>query len=193
MSAQATEVAAPTAVTRTSEQGARTHKSVQVLPLCLCALSSVAVAAATHLPWFGSIPGDPTVPEYSAVSPLLVPPDAPAGLVPGTQSWGYLVVAWSVLLGVTAVVAVVACVVCARRPRAVGRMLVAVGVGSLVLVGLVAAELFASVRFDLDSFAHSDWGALVGLGLAVLASGGAWFAWATFVFPHRWGLARTTA
>lgn len=193
MSARATDAAAPIASRRVARGSGRTHPSVQVVPLCLCAAASAAVIAATHLPWFGSIAQDPSVPEYTAVSSMLTPPSSAAGLVPGTQDWGSLLVAWSALLAVTAVVAAVAgAALGVRHARGVGRLLMSVGVGSLVLVALLVPELFVRVRFDLDSFVGFDWGALVGLVLAVVSSLAAWFAWATFAYPHRWGIAPTT-
>jgi hypothetical protein len=189
MGARAARTAAPIAPTPDARDLDRTHPRVQVVPLFLCAVASAAVAAAAHLPWFGSIAGDPTAPEYAAVSPIL-----PAGLLPGTQGWGFLLVAWSALLAVLAVVAAVVCAARgARHPRGVRRLLTGVGVGSLVLVALVAAELSGRVRFDLVSFVGFDWGALAGLGLALLSSFGAWLAWATFAYPHRWGLLAASA
>jgi hypothetical protein len=194
MGARATEAEAPSAAARIARDPDRTHPRVQVVPLCLCAAASAGVAAATRLPWFGSISGDPTAPEYSAVSPVLRSPNVPAGLLPGTQGWGWLLVAWSALLAVTAVVAAVACAARgARHARGVRRLLLGVGVGSLVLVALVASELTGRVQFDLVSFVGFDWGELVGLGLALASSFCAWFAWATFVYPHRWGLAASAA
>jgi hypothetical protein len=46
----------------------------------------------------------------------------------------------------------------------------------------------ANVQTDQVSFADSSWGTIVGLGLAILAAIGAWFAWATIKFPHLWGI-----
>jgi len=63
-----------------------------------------------------------------------------------------------------------------------------VGVASLVLVALIVPELAASKRFDEVVSVGADWGAFAGLGLAVLSSFGAWFAWATWKYPYRWGL-----
>jgi hypothetical protein len=164
-----------------------------VVSLGICAAASGAIVAAAHLPWFGDLAGDPTVPQFSALSGELVPPRSPSGLVPGTQSWGYLLVSWSALLTVAAVSAAFACgVLGSRQPRRVKRLLTVVGVASLILVALVVPELLTTVRFDLVSYAHSDWGALVGLGLAVMSSLGAWFAWATWTYPHRWGVRPST-
>ena len=66
--------------------------------------------ATVHLPWFGSL-GNQAVPEFSAVSGDLWR----TGLVPGAQSWGYLIIGWSILLVVLALVAAIACVL--RRPH----------------------------------------------------------------------------
>ena len=163
-----------------------THVSVQIVPLCICALASSAFVAATHLPWFGSF-GDQSTTPFSAISEDLVPPGSPAGLVPGTQSWGYLLAAWSTLCAVMAVVAACACVVNRHRnPPAVRRTLVGVGLATLVLIALCIPELLVRVPFD-EVTLGSDWGAAVGLGLALLSSFGAWFAWATYAHPSQWG------
>jgi hypothetical protein len=162
-----------------------THPRVQVGSLCLCAGAAGAIVAAAHLPWFGSI-ADPSVPEKSAVSGELWG----TGLVPGAQSWGYLLVAWSGLLAVMALLAALACALGRSRRRwPLSRVLLGLGVASLVLVALVMAELTTSAQFDLVSYAHADWGAWIGLGLAVVSSVGAWLAWATWRFPQLWGLA----
>jgi hypothetical protein len=172
-----------------SPRSGRTHTRVQVIPLCICAGATSAFVVATNLPWFGSISNNNPEPQYSAVSETLVRSDSPAGLVPGNQSWGYLLAAWSALLAVLAVAAVVACVLSRHRnARGLSRLLVCVGVASLVLVALVVPELTARVPFDGPSNTVGfDWGAVVGLGLAVLASVGAWFAWATWTYPWLWG------
>jgi hypothetical protein len=166
----------------------RTHARVQVIPLFICAAASSAFIPATNLPWFGAFSSDNPAPQYSAVSGLLVPPGSPAALVPGTQSWGYLLVAWSALLAALAVVAAVACVLSRNRiARGLSGLLICVGIASLVLVALVVPELIARVPFDQELFLGFDWGAIVGLGLAVLSSFGAWFAWATWTYPSLWG------
>ena len=133
---------------------------------------------------FGSL-SDPAVPEKSAVSGELWR----TGLVPGAQSWGYLLVAWSAMLALFALLGALAC----RFPRPrrqwpMSRLLLCLGVASLILVALVLAELTRSAQFDLVSYAHSDWGAWIGLSLAVVSSVGAWLAWASWRFPHLWGL-----
>lgn len=187
MSSRATEADGLIAPARDSGQSGRTHARVQVIPLCLCAVASSAFVAATNLPWFGSLSSGNPEPEYSAVSRVLVPPGSPAGLVPGTQSWGYLLAAWSAVPAFLAVVAVLACVVGRHRDgRDLSRLLFCVGIASLVLVALVVPELMATVPYD-ESSVGSDWGAIVGLGLAVLSTTGAWFAWATWTHPHLWG------
>lgn len=117
----------------------------------------MAFVAATNLPWFGAFISDNPEPHHSAVSVTPLPPDAHTGSVPGTQSWGHLLVAWSALLGV------------------------------LALMVLVIPELVVRVSYDEASTLGFDWGAIVGLGLAVLASVGAWFAWATWTCPSLWG------
>jgi hypothetical protein len=62
---------------------------------------------------------------------------------------------------------------------------------SLVLIALVLPEFTGRVQFDLASFVGFSWGAIVGLGLAVIAAAGAWFAWATLRFPYLWGIELT--
>ncbi len=175
-------------------ENGRTRVRVQVVSLCICAVASSAfVAAATNLPWFGDLsPGNPS-PQYSAVSAsgLYAPPGSQAALGPGTQSWGYLLVAWSALLTVLAVIAVAACVLSRHRRRGGVNVLLSVGIASLVLIALIIPEFTARVQFDLVSFVGFSWGAMVGLGLAVVAASGAWFAWATLKFPHLWGVEPT--
>jgi hypothetical protein len=184
MSYGAVEVGSPTTSVKVSDLSVRTRPSVQVLSLLVCAAASGTTVAAAHLPWFGS-PSDGSVPEYSAVSGQLWR----TGLAPGAQSWGYLLVSWSALLAVSALLAALACVLLRlRSQRRVGRLLMCIGVASLLLVALVLAELTTSAQFDLDSYAHLDWGAWTGLSLTVVSSVGAWFAWATWRFPHLWGL-----
>ena len=74
------------------------------------------------------------------------------------------------------------------RRRPLNRLLLGLGVASLVLVALVMAELTTRAQFDLVAYADADWGAWAGLSLAVVSSVGAWFAWATWTYPHLWGL-----
>jgi hypothetical protein len=177
-----------------TDRNTQTHARVQLIPLAVCAMASAAMVPATHLAWFGSLNGDLTVPRYGAISGMLVPPSSPAGLVPGTQSWGYLLIFWSAVVAVLAVVAAFSRVLLrARRSRGVSGLLATVGVASLILMALVVAELMTSVPFDLaQSHASADWGAIVGLGLALVSSIGAWLAWATWKYPHRWGLDPST-
>jgi hypothetical protein len=67
-----------------------------------------------------------------------------------------------------------------REPR---RLLLCAGTASLVLVTLVTLEMTANVHYG-DQHLGYDWGAILGLALAVLSSSGAWFAWATH--RYRW-------
>jgi len=60
-------------------------------------------------PGFGISTPDP-IHHYSALSPDLVPPTSPSALVPGTQKWGYLLLAGVALVAGLAVVALIACV-----------------------------------------------------------------------------------
>jgi hypothetical protein len=164
-----------------------THVSVQFVPLCISALASLALVVSMHLPWFGNL-GDQSTRSFNAISGSLAPPSSPTGLVPGTQSWGYLLTVWAALCAILAGAAACSCVFSCRRNRRVGsRFLVGVGASSLVLVALVVPELLARAPFD-EVTVGSDWGAFVGLGVAVVSSIGAWFAWATWTYPHRWGL-----
>jgi hypothetical protein len=171
----------------------RTHPRVQVTWLSVCVISSLALAAATHLPWFGSPANDGVEPHYSAVSGYLVPPGSPAGVVPGTQNWGYLIVAVSVLLAVSAAAVAVACSFSRRfrGRRGLSRALAAVGTVSILLVLVVALEFVPRVPFDGPATLGFDWGTVLGTGLAVLSSIAAWSAWGTERYPHRWGLVST--
>jgi hypothetical protein len=161
---------------------------VQVISLCVTVVASSAVVAATHLPWFGPFSNDGVNPQYSAISGVLAPPGSPAGLVPGTQNWGYLMVGWSVLLAGLTVVAAVSCAVSRRfrHVRGLCHVLVSVVLASLILMALVVLEFVPRVPFDGPDTLGFSWGTVVGLGLAVLSSIGAWFAWATLRFPHLW-------
>jgi hypothetical protein len=130
-------------------------------------------------------------PQFSAVSAsgLYALPGSSAGFGPGTHTWGYLLVAWSVLLTVLALIAVAACVMSRHgHRRGLHGLLLCVGVVSLVLIALVVPEFTAKVQTDLASFVGFSWSAIVGLGLAVLAALGAWFASATLTFPHLSGV-----
>jgi hypothetical protein len=167
-----------------------THVRVQVVPLCICVVASVGfVLCANNLPWFEG--SDPSIPQFTAISASghYVSPGSSAGLVPGTKSWGYLMMAWALLLALLALVAVADCVLRRHaRRRSLRVLLLLVGVMSLILAVLVVPEFIANVQTDLVSFAGFSWGTVVGLGLAVLAALGAWFAWATLRFPHLWGI-----
>src|SRR6185437_10738978 len=168
MQPRAVEAEPLTAPADDLDTDARTRPRVQVVSLCLCAGATGAVVAAVRLPWFGS-PADLAAPEKSADSGDLWR----TGLVPGAQSWGYLLIAWSGLLAVTALFAALACVLFPPGPRRqLNRLLLGLGVASSILIALVVAELTTSAQYDLVSYAHSDWGAWAGLGLAVASSVG---------------------
>jgi peptidoglycan/LPS O-acetylase OafA/YrhL len=166
-----------------------THPRVPVVWLCVTVLAAFAVVPTTHLPWFGPFSNDGVLPQFNAVSGYLVPPGSPAGLVPGTQSWGYLIEAWSLLLAGLATSAAVACAVSRRRRRHrhLRGLLLAVGVASLILVALVTAEFVPHVPFDGPATLGFSWGTLIGLALALASAIGACFAWATLRFHHLWG------
>jgi hypothetical protein len=72
--------------------------------------------------------------------------------------------------------------------RGLSRLLLFLGIESLVLVALVVAEFVPRVPFDGPDTLGFCWGTPIGLGLAVLASIGAWFAWTTWTYPWLWGL-----
>jgi hypothetical protein len=182
------------ALPKVSGQNGRTRVRVQVVPLCICVVASMAFVASTNLPWFGDLSNDNPTTQFSALSAsgLYTPPGSPAGLGPGTRNWGHLLVAWSVLLTGLAVIAVAACVLSRHRRRGgLNGLLLSVGIASLVLIALVIPEFTGRVQFDMASFVGFSWGAVVGLGLAVIAAVGAWFAWATLRFPHLWGIELT--
>lgn len=125
------------------------------------------------------------MPEKSAVSGELWR----TGLVPGAQSWGYLLISCSALLAVWALFGALACArPHPRRYWPMNDLLLSVGVGSMILLALVLAELTASAQFDMASYAHSDWGAWLGVSLAVVCTSGAWLAWASWKFPHLWSV-----
>ena len=73
-------------------QNERTRIRVQVIPLCICVVASMAFVASTNLPWFGDLSNDNPSPQFSALSAsgLYTPPGSPVGLGPGTQNWGHL-------------------------------------------------------------------------------------------------------
>jgi hypothetical protein len=166
------------------EPNRRTHPSVQVLLLCLCGAAAGGIVPTLRLPWFGT-PTDSTVRTFSAVSEELWR----SGLVPAAQSWGYLIAAWSLLLVVLALVGASTRALFRSHDRwPMSGFLACLGVVSVVLIALVLAEVTTRAQFDLVSSANSDWGAWTGLGLAVTSSVTAWLAWATWTFPHLWGL-----
>lgn len=185
MTSWTTEADGVVAAERDRGSCSRTRVRVQVIPLCICALASSGFVAATNLPWFGDLSSTNPTPEFSAVSRGEFPSE---GFGPGTPDWGHLLVAWSTLVTILAVVAITACAMGhGRYRRELDRLLLWVGIASLALIALVVPEFTARVPFDMASFVGFSWGAIVGLGLAVVSSVGAWFAWATFRFPWRWG------
>lgn len=127
------------------------------------------------------------------MSSNLVPPLPFSALVPGTQKWGYLLLAFAALVACSALVALIACV---RSRSHLGggpsRLLLCVAVASFALVVLVILEMRATVHFG-DTPLGSDWGAIIGVSLALLSSFTAWFAWATITYRWLWGPSQTTA
>jgi hypothetical protein len=167
----------------------RIHPRVQVVSLFICALASFTLIPVTHLPWFGPFSDTAVEPQYSAVSGVLVPPGSLGGIVPGTQNWGYLLIAWSAFLAGLGVVALCVCAVSRRfrYVRGVSHLLVAVGIAALILLALVVAQFVPRVPFDGPDTLGFSWGTILGFGLAVVSAIAAWFAWATLNYPHLWG------
>jgi hypothetical protein len=138
------------------------------------------------LPWFGFFePGGGPVPEFSAVSRSLSgPPYGSADLLPGTRHWGLLIVSWSCLVAGLAVVAMVACVAKRYEIRVLIRLLLRVTFAAFVLVALVVPEFFVKIPYGDDPPLGIDGGAFVGLGLAVVSTSSAAFAWASKRYPR---------
>jgi hypothetical protein len=110
----------------------------QVFPLAICALASLGLLGDIFLPWFGLSPTSPGIPSYSAVSQELVPPLSSPDLVPGTQKWGYLLLACAALLASSSLIALIACI----RGRShidggPGRLLLCVAIASSAIIALV--------------------------------------------------------
>ena len=166
----------------------RTHPRVQVISLFVAVVASSALVAATHLPWFGPFSSDGVNPHYSAVSGVLVPPGSPAGLVPGTQKWGYVIIAWSVLLAGLALVAAVSVCRESSLPTRPGPRPPPCVRGHRVIDPDSArrARTRAASSVRRAGQLGFSWGTVVGLALAVASSIGAWFAWATLRFPYLW-------
>jgi hypothetical protein len=80
----------------------------QVIPLLICIFASLGLLGALYLPWYGFSTPD-QIPRYSAVSPYLVPPVSSSAFAPGTQKWGYLILAVAVLIAGLAVTSLIAC------------------------------------------------------------------------------------
>ena len=167
----------------TGEKKRTYRRGPQIVALLICTLASSAFVATIPLPWFGFIdPSNPS-PQYNAVSQDLAPPLSSPGLAPGTQGWGYLLVVCSVLVAGLAVVAIIACVRRRNRSAGTNRLLLCVAIASLDLIALVVLEMTATLHFGDGPRLGFDWGAIVGLALAVLSSVGAWFAWASNAYP----------
>ncbi len=169
-----------------NETGMTQGVGAQVVPLAVCTVASFALVGALYLPWFGISTRDP-IPRYSALSSDLVPPLHSSALVPGTQKWGYLLFASAALV---AGLALAALIVCVRSRSHLGggpsRLLPCVAITSLALVVLVILEMKATVHFG-DQPLGFDWGAVIGVALAVLSAFGAFFAWATIRYRWLWG------
>jgi hypothetical protein len=61
-----------------------------------------------------------------------------------------------------------------------------VAITSLALVVLVILQMNATIHFG-DQPLGFDWGAIIGVALAVLSAFGACFAWATIRYRWLWG------
>jgi hypothetical protein len=156
----------------------------QVIPLVICTVTSSALVFALYLPWFGISTADP-IPHYSAVSSELVPPLTSSALVPGTQKWGYLLLACAALVAALALAALIGCAR-SRSHLGGGPSRLCVAITSLALVVLVILEMNATISFG-DQPLGFDWGAIIGDALTVLSTFGACFAWATIRYRWLWG------
>lgn len=163
---------------------ARRQRTIRpaIVALVLCALGSAGCGAtALSLPWFG---GDPNPDFIATSSALSVPPLGSGQLAPATRNWGYLLLVWS---GVVVGLAVLAIAVRVRHTHRAGRtpdrLMFCVTVAALVLLALVISEVTATIPFGDGPPLTYDFGAIVGLVLAVLSFISASYGWAITRYP----------
>ena len=101
-----------------------------------------------------------------------------SALSPGTEAWGYLMVGSAALVALLSMAGLLACGFGPNRfgQGSNGALLVA-SLASWALVGIVAAEMTATIPWGDSTPLGFDWGALLGLALSVLAAFGASVAW----------------
>jgi hypothetical protein len=146
-------------------------------PLGISIIGSAGVAIRTMLPWYGSPEGGDEVWQFSSpglrpTSQLLNGP----GRHPGTEGFGYLILALS---GATLVLAVLGWIAVRRPPRPVSNLArclaVGVAVSATALLAVVICEVQAHPPLGDGPPPSSDWGAIVGVAASVpCLAGGAW-------------------
>jgi hypothetical protein len=141
-----------------------------VLALGICTLATAGCGATTALPWLG-IPegGGATTTNFSALSGALAsPPLGSDGLKPGTQSWGFFLLAWSLVLSCLAFVAVLRCITSRDAgTRGPIRLMLGVVIGAGGLVVLVIAEVTVKIPLGDGPPLQTLPGSLFGLLLAI--------------------------
>jgi hypothetical protein len=156
-----------------------------VFPLAMCAIGSMALAASTLLPWYGSdtvggVSGWHLSSETSALSTFLLPSVGSSPLSPGTYNWGYLILGLSCAVAALSGIALI--VVPYKKEskiRGTTPLLYGIVIATLTLVVLVALETHARPPFGDSPPLRFDWGAIVGIVAATLSLIGG--CWALFV------------
>ena len=156
------------------------HLWVPEVALAICALAAIGCGLTTELPWFGvSVGGDFTSPNFSALSAALAsPPFGSNSLKPGTQSWGFLILAGSLVLGGLAFVAALKCITSRKADtRGPMRLMLGIIVGAGGLISLVIAESTVKIPLGdgppLQILTGSPFGLL--LAIVTLISAGVGF------------------
>jgi hypothetical protein len=188
MSSESTNLDSPGLPRSISYETRKQSMRLPVVALVACAFVSAGCGvAAITLPWFALPQPTSGLPWSSFISTsnaLSVDPFGSSDLAPGTQSWGYLLVVWSAVVVGLAVVAISACVRSTRRKLpAPARLLLCVVAAALVLVALGISEITAKIPFGDGPPLTYDFGAVLGVVLAVLSLISAFVAWATTRYP----------
>ena len=156
--------------------------------LVICAMGAMGLALSTLLPWYGVGPCCASG-GISAISSFLSPYTSPLTITPGHTDWGVLMIVAS---GITTALVVLACIdVQLQRRRSKSRpigawvLLLLVVIASTGLVALTIAELLARPLIGDGPFLAFEWGALVGVSAALVATLSSCLAFAKWVAETR--------